>query len=380
MISEAQLADLRARNPVPLIAERLGAVLKKRGRALMGTCPMCGGGRSAQRFEVKGEAGWACAVCQDGGDVIRLVERARNVSFLDAVEWLGGAAEIAPAEAARRERELAAKKAAREAESAKYREKERRRLFETWRHAWALPGTPVEAYLRGRGIDALDGLLLRYGADMPFFHGETEDERGRKTPRKIHSGPAMLAPAVDGGGVFRGLHVTWIDPDRPGEKAAIVDPDTGELINAKKMRGTKAGLWYLVEKLPSPLVRLAAGEGIETTLSAREADRGFAYVVAGDLGNLAGPATETVPHPTAKRPNGRPERPQGPDPDFDRPAMPVPDSVEALRLIADGDSDPYMTRLAMTRAGKRYARPGRRVTCVWPPEGADLNDLARGKA
>ncbi len=62
------------------------------------------------------------------------------------------------------------------------------------------------------------------------------------------------------------------------------------------------------------------------------------------------------------------------------PGLPVPDSVEELRLIADGDSDAFMTRRAMTRAGKRYARPGRLVTATWAPDGADLNDVARGKA
>ena len=389
MLSEAQLADLRARNPVSLIAERLGAVLKKRGRALMGTCPMCGGGRSAQRFEVKGEAGWACAVCADGGDVIRLVERSRGCSFLDAVEWLGGAAEISPAEAARRERELAAKRAAKEAGAAKYREAERRRLFEIWKHSWAMPGTPVEAYLRGRGIDWLDGVIVRYLPEAKFFDGEAEDERGRKVPRLVWTGPAMLTPGVGANGKFRGLHFTWIDPDRPGEKARIPDPDwregddpAGRWLNPKKMRGSKAGGWYKVTADPVG-ARLKAGEGIETTLSSRAAlggAGGWAFRVAGDLGNLGGPATETVPHPTKTTKAGRAERVPGPEPDLSRPALPVPDSVEDLDLIADGDSDPFLTRLAMTRAGKRYAMAGRRVTCTWPPEGADLNDVARGKA
>lgn len=379
MIPDAALDDLRQRNPVAEVAERLGASLKKRGRAMMGTCPMCGGGRSAQRFEVKTPETWACAVCCDGGDVIRLVERARGVSFLDAVEWLGGAQAVDPAEAARRERERAAKRLSREAEAAKYREAERRRLYETWKFSWSWPATPVEAYLIGRGVDRLDGVTVRY-AEVPYFHGEAIDDRGRAQPRRIHLGPAMLAPFVDGRGVFRGLHITWIDADRPGEKALIADPDTGEVLPAKKMRGSKAGAWL---KLCAGAIgqKLKVGEGIETTLSSRAAlGDGFAFFAAGDLGNLAGPATETVPHPTLKTPGGRPARVPGPDPDLSRPGLPVPDDVTEIDLIADADSDPFLTRLAIARGAKRYARPGRRIVASWPPEGADLNDVARGKA
>lgn len=31
---------------------------------------------------------WKCFGCQEGGDVIRLVQRARRVSFMDAVRWI----------------------------------------------------------------------------------------------------------------------------------------------------------------------------------------------------------------------------------------------------------------------------------------------------
>lgn len=389
MLSEAALADLRDRNPVATVAVRLGAVLKRRGRTLIGTCPMCGGGRSALRFEVKRDDAWACAVCCDGGDVIRLVERAQGLSFLQAVEWLGGAQEIAPEEAARRERELAARKAKREADSARYREEERARLYRMWRGAREFWSTPIEAYLRGRGIDDLSGVLVRFDPAARYWHGELADDRGRKSPRLIVAGPAMLAPFVDGAGKFRGLHQTWIDPANPGEKATIADPDTGEILQSKKMRGSKSGCFLPVDRAfwaalsaGAPMPRLASGEGIETTLSARQADaeRRFFYAAAGDLGNLAGPSIETVPHPTLKRASGRPERVPGPEPDLSRPGLPIPDSVEELLLIRDGDSEPFLTQLAMERAARRYARPGRLIGATPTPDGVDLNDVLRGKA
>ncbi|RBP03825.1 CHC2-type zinc finger protein [Roseiarcus fermentans] len=402
MLSEAALADLRVRNPVADVAVRLGAVLKRRGRTLMGTCPMCGGGRSALRFEIKRDDAWACAVCADGGDVIRLVERAQGLSFLKAVEWLGGAQDIDPEEAARRERELAARRAKREADSARYREEERARLYRMWREAQDFWSTPVEAYLRGRDIFALDGVIVKFDPAARYYDGEIVDERGRKRPRLIFTGPAMLAPFVDGGGKFRGLHQTWIDPENPGEKATIADPETGEILPSKKMRGSKAGCFLLVDRVfwaalsanPHPassgghplpggegILRLASGEGIETTLSVRQgdADRKFFYAAAGDLGNLAGPAVESVPHPTLKRANGRPERVPGPEPDLSRPGLPIPDSVEELLLIRDGDSEPFLTALAMERASRRYARPGRLIGATPTPEGVDLNDVLRGK-
>ena len=36
----------------------------------VGSCPVCGGGARASRFEIKGQ-GWVCAVCEDGGDAIK---------------------------------------------------------------------------------------------------------------------------------------------------------------------------------------------------------------------------------------------------------------------------------------------------------------------
>ena len=51
----------------------------------------------------------------------------------------------------------------------------------------------------------------------------------------------MLAKISGEGGVFQGLHITWLDPSGPKGKARIVDPSTGEVMPAKKCRGSKAG-------------------------------------------------------------------------------------------------------------------------------------------
>jgi hypothetical protein len=378
MLSPAAIADLNAHTDLRGLAEQLGARLNKRG---VGTCPLCGGGKTAQRFELKDhESRWVCAVCDDGGDAIKLVMKARGIDFPAAVDWLGGARQIDPAEAARREREIAAKRARREAEAARYREAERRRLYDMWSRAEpGVASAALNAYFALRGVGFFADLPLRFAADVPYFDGEVEDERGRKEPRLIYRGAAMLAPMVDAARFFRGLHITWLDLSQPKGKARICDPDTGESLPAKKMRGSKAGTFIPLSRGGDPR-RLRAGEGIETTLTLRDALRdGATYQAAGDLGNLAGRATESAPHSTLKMKDGkRALRIPGPQPDFDSPAMPVSDAVDEILWGADGDSDSETTHCAMDRAVARRARPGRVQRVLWPPTGKDWNDLARG--
>src|SRR5215470_16894607 len=90
-ISQAQLADLKTRNPVTEIAGRY-VRLRPRGKGMIGPCPMCSldpRKSDSTRFECDTDK-WVCAVCTDGGDVISLVERVERLDFLGAVEWLDG--------------------------------------------------------------------------------------------------------------------------------------------------------------------------------------------------------------------------------------------------------------------------------------------------
>ena len=388
-LSGAALDDLRARNPVAAVAERLGVALRRSGRTLVGACPSCGGDpRRAGRFEVKDLTRWVCAVCQDGGDVIRLVERSQGVDFRRAVEWLGGAAEVDPEVAARAAGEIAARRAREDAVAAQKREAERVRLYGLWRRAAPIARTPAIGYLAGRGI-AVPGLQLRVVHAMPYFHGtaprEGRDGQVRPAPRVLHDGPAMLAAVIRPDGRFGGLHITWLHPDFDGRKAAIADPDTGEILPAKKMRGSvKAGR---IELLPARAggTRLVMGEGIETTASAIMAEAGTAgfastsYWAAGSLGNLGGPSAGTVQHPVLKHRNGHRLRVPGPAPDFAEPAVPVPDAVTELILLGDGDSDGWTTHRALDRGALRHARHGRVVRKAMAPDGGDINDVLLGR-
>ncbi|WAC26408.1 DUF7146 domain-containing protein [Ancylobacter sp. SL191] len=390
MISEAALADLRRRNPVAEVAGKWVSLRKSSSPKwqMAGPCPIHSlkpHAKDSTAFVCDAER-WVCAGCGKAGDVIALVMEREHKSFPEAVEWLGGVQDVDPAEEARRAAAAAEKKRQQDAATARYREEERERLHRWWKHGQHWRGTPVETYLREvRGVEIPATARLRYRFDTPFTVVDGKDEWGNVLYRVIHRGPAMLGAITAPDGRFSGLHITWLDLARPKGKAVIVDPKTGEVQPAKKMRGTKQGCVIELLRCASPHM-LVAGEGIETVLSVYTARLrrglsmdGIAMWAAGDLGNLAGAAAIgcSERHPDLKDAAGRTRRVPGATPDFDRPAMVVPDSVGDLRLLADGDSDPFSTRLVMDRAVARHAREGRRISVAWPQPGLDFDDMRR---
>ncbi|WP_051678668.1 CHC2 zinc finger domain-containing protein [Xanthobacter sp. 91] len=371
---------------------RRGVALKRAGSEMVGPCPVCGG---RDRFGVHVRKGiWHCRHAGRGGDAIALVEYLDGADFLAACETLTGrppprgeGTRATPEELAAREEERRAKAAEREAENNRYREVERRKIYGMWGASMPIAGTPAADYLGGRGIPDPRSRALRFKADLAFCHGEEEDTDGRKYARVLHRGPVMLAAITGPDGHFRGLHMTWIDLSRRKGKAEIVDPDTGEVLPAKKMRGSKLGGAIVLVPAWSGMARTVyAGEGIETLLSvwaalvAAGVDlRDTAFICAADLGNLAGRAMESIVHPTDKvadkRGHMRRVHVPGPVPDFDSPAMLIPPECTELVLLADGDSEPFFTRMAMERATARHAAPGRTVRIAWAPPGQDFNDV-----
>ncbi|MFG1412041.1 toprim domain-containing protein [Xanthobacter sp. VTT E-85241] len=121
-----------------------------------------------------------------------------------------------------------------------------RRLFAM---AQPIAGTVVEAHLRKRAITALQETgVLRFHPRCyyrPEGHGPTE------------AWPAMIAAVTDLGGALTGVHRTWLLPDG-SDKAPVATPRRamGNLLG----HGVRFGVAQDV---------LAAGEGIETVLSAR---------------------------------------------------------------------------------------------------------------
>ncbi|MBB3771541.1 hypothetical protein FHS55_002140 [Angulomicrobium tetraedrale] len=389
MITPAALEDLRRRNPVPEVAGKWVSLRRgtKTGR-MVGPCPLHSKdphAKDSTSFECWSD-GWVCAHCCKGGDVIRLVEEYEHKSFREAVEWLGGPREVDDAEEARRAAERAEKQAQQEVAQAGFRNRERDRLYGWWQEARPVAGSPAEQYLLRRGCRVPPGARLRFRPDHPYMVHEGRDERGRDVWRAIHRGPAMIAAITAPTGHFLGLHITWLDLDQPKGKAVITHPETGEVLQAKKMRGSKQGGQIELLRCASPTC-LIIGEGIETVLSiyaamvrkGRPLD-GIAFWAAGDLGNLAGKAAAgcRVRHPIAKDAAGRTLLVPGAEPDLASKAVTIPNSVFDLRLLGDGDSDPFTTRLAMQRAEARHACAGRRILTAWPEPGRDFNSMLQG--
>jgi hypothetical protein len=373
---DADIVAVAARPP-------LNAVLKRFGREWIGPCPACGG---ADRFAVNPSKKGGVFNCRGfgGGDAIAMVMHVAGVQFLPACAIINGedfpAGAQPPAadpaarrqqqedmEAAARARELtrAERDLARAKEADAYRQRERATLYDIWTHAADLDGSSAARYLARRGLERPPGCRLRCVEAMPYFHGDELGEDGRKRKRVIHRGPALLAPIIDHDGRFAGLHFTYLDLAAPNGKAALRDPKDDAALPAKKARGSKQG--HHIEVFRGALVerdgaaRLVLGEGIEKTIAVylalaaagRELSRTL-FWVASDLGNLAGAAAASVPHPHQKTANGRALRVAGPLPDLTRPGLAIPASVGDVVLLGDSTSDPFTTQCALARAGARY--------------------------
>ncbi len=398
---ERWVEDARA-VPIEDVARARAPTLKRQGRELMGPCPVCGG---KDRFGVNlRKQVFLCRSAGKGGDVIALQQYLDGCDFLQACETLTGrpppgrdAAEtweerqVREKALAERAQAARAEEAQRERAELDFRERERLACFRLWRRGVPIAGTAAEAYLALRAIAAPADAHLRFSAEHPYFGSPRPGQTGRQEFPVIHRGPALLAAILGPTGRFAGLHATWIDLEQADGKARLVDAETGEVLPARKARGsTKGGRIELVRR-PAPK-RLFLGEGRETVLAAwcelrdqaPELAAESAFWSAIDLGNLGGRAFASVPHPTDilvdKAGRERPRMVPGPDPDPAWPAIPIPDCVEQLFLLGDGDSDSFATRCALQRAATRYARPWRTVHGLMAPPGEDWNDVRRRRA
>jgi hypothetical protein len=392
-------------------AERLGLEFTGKRYDHAQPCPACGG-TDAFSFNTAKNA-WNCRKGGVGGrDAIGLaahvleLDLRRRETFLEACAAVtgreipeGGERETEEERAARKARLLERKMrheqeaAARAAEHGDFREKERNKARGIYRAAVALASASVphgRFYLQYRGCGVPEDRWLRVSAEVPYWHGQ--DERGH--PAAIHTGATMIAPFVDvATGKIIGCHITWIDLEAPPKfRPVLADPETGELLPTKKMRGTKKGGVIPLAGDPSARRWLGA-EGIENTLAFGRWERFRAdtfYFAAGDLGSLAGPAdpSSRFAHPSLTKPdrNGRarPVMIAGPvpllreAPGGEPDAMVVPEHVDELVLLGDGDSEPVFTAAAMARARARHARPGRRIPVVWPRTGTDFAKMLAG--
>jgi hypothetical protein len=290
----------------------------------------------------------ACrGTAQGGGDIIQLVEQAAfRGDRGQAIAWLKsrlGLDGLDPGRLRKLQAEAAEQQASNARDAAEAREAKRRQALGMWLRAKPIKDTPVEAYLRTRGID-----FERLGRIPQCLQFDPElycKEAGRKLP-------AMLAAIVDLSGRHIATHRTWIAPDGKGGwgKADLEEP--------KKVLGSFKGgfipLWKgACRKSLGELdqdVDIWASEGIEDGLSAAMAKPELRIVAAVTLGNIG--------------------------------EIPLPPEPWAARLVVIGQRDTNPRTLeALERAIGAQQERGAEVWLTPPPAGGfkDVNDALRAE-
>lgn len=128
-------------------------------------------------------------------------------------------------------------------------------------------GTLVEAYLRGRGITAL------HGCGSLRFHPRCYYRPDEHSPTETW--PAMVAAVTDLSERVTGAHRTWLAPDGSGKAPIDIQRKAmGDLLGHAVRFGLSGDV-------------LAAGEGIESVLSAREVMPGMSAAAALSAAHLA---------------------------------------------------------------------------------------------
>jgi putative DNA primase/helicase len=188
-----------------------------------------------------------------------------------------------------------------------------------WRATVPACGTPVETYLRSRGI------VIAVPARL-CFHAAIRHPTGQHWPAMV----ALVTRGSDDAPIA--IHRTFLARDG-GDKAAI-EPQ-------RMMLGPCHG--GAVRLAPSGGV-LMVGEGIETCLAAMQA-----------IGHPAWAALST----SGLR------------------ALDLPKDVREVIVLADGDEP---GEAAARDCAWRWKREGRRVRIARPPHGMDFNDVLVGRA
>jgi len=186
-----------------------------------------------------------------------------------------------------------------------------------WQAAVPAAGTPVETYLRSRGIRTALPSTIR-------FHAALKHPSGCTWP--------VLVALITRGTDDMPLGVQRIYLSRDGTGKAPIEP-------GKMMLGPcRGGAVRLAQQIDTLMV----GEGIETCLSVMQAT-GCPAWAAGSTSGMR--------------------------------ALDLPDEARDVMILADGDDQ---GEAAAADAGRRWKKEGRRVRIARPPRGLDFNSLLMG--
>lgn len=306
---------------------------------------------------------WTDYATGDRGDIIDLIALSSACPLPEAFRiargFLGLDTED-PATRRAREDHAARMKKAREQAAIADREKlaERRKLAQRiWLSAQpAIRGTPVDHYLRNRGIDlaqlGYQPGAIRYHAECRYYGEEVDPETGEVT--KYRNLPAMVT-AISRGSDTIDCHRTylayddhgrWTKADVPDAKKVLTDYTGGSIRLCNGPAGPKGGRGVPLSACP-PGTRVYITEGIENGLSVimirHLAGQIPARVLAaGSLHNMA--------------------------------HVDLPANVAEVVLVADNDTHPQ-AQAALAKAVAAHQAKGRTVRLP-PPRapGEDVND------
>lgn len=275
------------------IAAALGGT-RREGRQWRCRCPLHGG---QSLVLTDGRDGHVLLTCWGGCDRLAVLAELRRRGLLDGPAERG---RLAPPQSQPREKGASRIAAA-------------RRVWDSARDA---RGSPVERYLRSRGIDIPPPPSLRWA---PACHH----------PSGIYF-PAMVAAIVDAADCLIGVHRTFLRAD--GSSKAAIEP-------VRAMLGRTAGG---AVRLAPAYEALMIGEGLETCLAAMTATGlpGWSAISAGGI-----------------------------------EALTLPELVKAVIILADHDPNARGERAARA-AARRWLAEGRQIQIALPPEpGTDFNDV-----
>lgn len=307
---------------------------------------------------------WIDYATGDKGDIIDLIRLSLGCTlpeaFKAAREYLGLETED-PATRRAREAQAARLKAARAKQAEADRDK-LARMRKTAEAVWLsaqpkIAGTPVELYLRGRGIDlaklGYQPGAIRYHPECRYYFDHEDPETGEVTKR-WRKMPAMCT-AISLSGKTIDCHRTflaygptgrWTKAQVPDAKQVFTDYTGGCVRLCNGPPGPKGGRGLPLSASP-PGTRVYIAEGIENALSIMM------------LRHLAGQPPARVlaacmVHNLAH--------------------VDLPDTVTEVVLAADNDTNPA-ARAMLDRAIAAHAAKGRTVR-TWRSDvpGEDLND------
>ncbi|CAN7375378.1 hypothetical protein LJR231_002253 [Phyllobacterium sp. LjRoot231] len=190
--------------------------------------------------------GWTDFVSGDKGDAIDLVAYVHegivhSDSRIRAVEWAEdryGLKSLAPETRAAMAATAKASQERLEAEENDRRQNNRERARKMFYAADAkILDTPVEVYLRSRGIELNEVPNLtrsfRYREKCEYWLGSQRDGEGRKIGRSPVY-PAMVSAMVSANGTLNACHMTFLSPDgrskAPVEKAKLMWPEVASFV------------------------------------------------------------------------------------------------------------------------------------------------------